>query len=108
MNSSNIPIEVFDYFKNGRRKIISVKPNDDFTLSIVFDNGEKKNFDMKENLKGHAFRHFREISEFRRVYIDGRGCVAWDIDPTIDSNKSWSNKVDLCPDSCYIYSVKCG
>lgn len=33
---------------------------------------------------------------------------AWDIDPNIDSNKVWSNKVDLCPDGCYIDSVPVG
>lgn len=32
---------------------------------------------------------------FRRVYLDGQHCVAWDIDPSVDSEKVWSNKVDL-------------
>lgn len=45
---------------------------------------------------------------FRQVYLDGQHCVAWDIDPSVDSEKVWSNKVDLCPDSCYIDSVPLG
>ena len=28
-----------------------------------------------------------------------------DIDPNVDSDVVWNNKVDLCPDSCYVDSV---
>ena len=30
-----------EYFASGRRRIVAVVPNDDFTLTISFDNGEK-------------------------------------------------------------------
>ena len=102
---TDMPSEVADYFKHGRRKIISVTANDDFTLLITFDNKEERIYDMSENLKGDVFKPFRVLSEFKRVYIDENGCIAWDIDPRVDSNVVWNNKVDLCPDSCYIYSV---
>lgn len=46
-----------------------------------------------------------KIESFRRVYVDDTHCVAWDIDPDVDSEQVWSNKVDLCPDSCYLDSV---
>ncbi len=46
------------------------------------------------------------MSIFRRVYIDDCGCVAWDKDPTVDSNVVWNNKIDLCPDSCYLDSKR--
>ena len=65
-----------EYYAAGRRRIVSVEPNDDFTLTIGFDNGERRVLDM-----------------------------SWDIDPSVDSEKVWSNKVDLCPDSCYIDSI---
>ncbi len=45
---------------------------------------------------------------FRRVYVDDTHCIAWDIDPSIDSAKVWNNKVDLCPDGCYIDSIPVG
>ena len=45
------------------------------------------------------------MENFRRVYIDGQNCISWDIDPNVDSEKVWNNKVDLCPDCCYIYST---
>ena len=45
------------------------------------------------------------MENFRRVYLDESGSVSWDIDPNVDSNVVWNNKVDLCPDGCYIDSV---
>ena len=63
-------------------------------------------FDMKPFLeKGGVFTPFREYSEFQRVYLDDTCAVSWDIDPNVDSNVFWNNKVDICPDGCYVDSV---
>ncbi len=95
-----------EYFASGRKQLIDVIANNDFTLTLTFDNGEKRLYDVAPLLKkGTVFETFAEIENFRRVYIDGQHCIAWDIDPTIDSEKVWNNKVDLCPDGCYINSV---
>lgn len=94
------------YYSAGRRKIVSVKPNDDFTLTLGFDNGEIRVLDVKPILQpGTVFEMFCNISNFRRVYLDEHHCVSWDIDPNVDSSQVWNNKVDLCPDSCYLDSV---
>jgi hypothetical protein len=98
-----------EYFAGGRKRIVGVVPNDDFTLTISFDNGEKRIYDMRPLLKkGTVFEPFMKPENFRRVYVDDTNCIAWDIDPNIDSSTVWSNKVDLCPDSCYIDSVPVG
>lgn len=95
-----------EYYASGRKRITDVIPNDNFTLTITFDNGEKRILDMKPNLvPGTVFAPFRELAAFRRVYLDDAHAICWDIDPTVDSNVVWSNKVDLCPDSCYVDSV---
>lgn len=95
-----------EYFAAGRHKIIGVMPNDDFTLTISFDNGERRLYDMRPLLKkGTVFEPFSQVENFRRVYVDDTGCIAWDIDPCVDSGKVWNNKVDLCPDECYIDSI---
>lgn len=94
------------YFANGRRKIVSVSPNLDFTLTLGFDNGESRLLDCKPFLlPGTVFAPFREFENFKRVYLDCDHCVCWDIDPNVDSDVVWSNKVDICPDSCYVDSV---
>ena len=98
-----------EYFAGGKKKITGVTPNDDFTLTISFDNGERRLYDVRPLLqKGTVFEPFADIENFRRVYVDDCNCISWDIDPNIDSSKVWSNKVDLCPDGCYIDSIPFG
>lgn len=107
--SKGLDQKTAEYFASGRKKIVGVAPNDDFTLTISFDNGEKRLYDVRPFLKkGTVFEHFLNIEDFRRVYVDEQHCIAWDIDPTIDSNEVWNNKVDLCPDSCYMDSQLLG
>lgn len=95
-----------EYFSTGRRRITSVVPNDDYTLTLTFDNGEVRLYDVSPILRaGTVFEPFRKLENFRRVYLDENHSVCWDIDPAVDSNEVWSNKVDLCPDGCYVDSV---
>lgn len=95
-----------EYFAAGRRQITGVVPNDNFTLTITFDNGEKRLLDATPFLQSAAiFAPFRELENFRRVYLDDCHCISWDIDPSVDSNVVWNNKVDLCPDTCYVDSL---
>lgn len=97
-----------EYYAAGRRKITAVEPNRDFTLTLVFDNGEVRRYDCKPFLEeGTVFAPFRTYDNFKRVYLDDSHCVSWDIDPNVDSELVWNNKVDLCPDSCYVDSVPC-
>lgn len=99
-------LKAAEYFANGKKIITAVVPNSDFTLTISFNNGEKRLYDMHPFLKkGTVFEPFMNFENFCRVYVDDAHAVAWDIDPNVDSNIVWNNKVDLCPDSCYIDSV---
>ncbi|MBM4307320.1 MAG: DUF2442 domain-containing protein [Deltaproteobacteria bacterium] len=68
-----------------------VSPRDDYTLSLVFENGEKGVLDMKPILEFGVFQRLKDLDTFKRV------CVAFD---TIE----WACGVDLDPE--YIYA-KC-
>ena len=104
--SKGLDIKMAEYFASGRKKITAVVPNDDFTLTLSFDNGEKRVFDVTPLLKeGTVFETFLNLEDFKRVYIDDTNCVAWDINPEIDSQIVWNNKVDISSDSCYVDSV---
>ena len=95
-----------EYFASGIKRIVDVVPNDDFTLTLTFDNGERRCLDIAPLLKTNTvFEPFMDIGAFRRVYLDDNHCISWDIDPNVDSNEVWNNKVDLCPDCCYVDSV---
>lgn len=97
------------YFSNGRKRMVAVEPNRDFTLTLTFEGGEKRNYDVKPLLEpGTVFEPLLDWNNFRRVYLDDCNDVCWDIDPNVDSNVVWNNKVDLCSDSCYIDSVPVG
>ncbi len=97
--------ESAEYFAGGRKTLTAVKPNEDFTLTLWFDNGEIRLYDAKPLLEpGTVFEPFADYENFRRVYLDDTHCVAWDIDPKVDSDVVWSNKVDISPDSCYLDS----
>ena len=94
-----------EYFATGARKVVGVVANDDFSLTISFDNGEKRLLDMKPTIqKGTPFEPLLEIEAFRRAYIDHH-TICWDIDPNIDSDEVWENVIDICPDVCYVESI---
>ncbi len=71
--------------------IKQVVPRDDFTLSIVFENGESGILDMRPILDFGVFHRIKKLSKFKQVRI------AFD---TI----SWDCGVDLDPE--YVYA-KC-
>lgn len=93
-----------EYYASGRKKIAAVKPNKDLTLTLDFDNGERRILDCKSLFDGAAFDPTTSFEVFRRVYLDEFNCVAWDIDPDTDSSVVWNNKIDLSPDTCYMDS----
>ena len=95
-----------EYFASGTRQITAVRPGADYTLILDFDNGETRVFSCKPLLKpGTVFEPLLDEKRFRSVYLDETHCVCWDRDPAVDSNTVWNNKVDLCPDVCYVDSL---
>lgn len=98
-----------EYFAAGRRKVVCASANDNFTLTLNFDNGEVRVLDCKPFIEeGTVFAALFAPDVFRRVYLDELHCVCWDKDPAVDSNKVWSNKIDLSSDTCYLDSVPIG
>ena len=98
--------KIAKYFAEGTRTIVNVTANDDYTLTLTFDNGEVRIYDAKHLFtENSVFNKIKKRSDFKRVYLDDSHCVSWDIDPNVDSDIVWNNKLDLCPDSCYIDSI---
>lgn len=69
----------------------SVKPLADHRLLLVFDNGERRIFDVAPWLTKGAFRELRDDESFRTVR------VSFD---TVE----WANGCDLCPELLYAES----
>lgn len=91
------------YFENPRR-IKSVKPIENYTLLLTFDNGEIKKYCMVNELAG-VFSVLKNKDKFNQVFINDVGNIAWNIDDNIDSSVHWENQIDLCKDMLYMDSV---
>ena len=103
--SKGFDIKAAKYFASGRRKPIVVIPQDSTHLIITFDNNEKRILDMSSYIqKGTVYNILSDKSIFERCYIDSEGSICWDKDPNVDSNKVWSNKIDIGADNCYLES----
>lgn len=77
-----------------RPKVIDVKVLDDYKLEILFDNNEKRIFDVKPYFKFKIFQELREDKKkFKQVRIDGLSI-------------EWENGADICPDELYNCSIK--
>ena len=75
-------------------RVTQVKPEQNFTLLITFNNGEEKSFDVKPYLGIVIFRELQDVSIFNSVK------------PFLGSIQ-WANGVDLCPDTLYLESKVC-
>ncbi len=65
--------------------VVSVHPNEDFSISVVFDDGVEGVLDMTPYLDFGVFKKIRDFEQFKRVRI------AFD---TVD----WECGVDLDPE----------
>ena len=83
-----------NYLNIGTRKVIKVIANDDYSLTLQFDNGELRNYEMSEKLFG-VFHILNDIEKFKPLFIDESGNIAWNKDNSIDSNVMWNNRIDI-------------
>jgi hypothetical protein len=97
-----IPQDVKEYFKNPK-KIVKITPNNDYTLTVLFNNNEIRMYNMNDKLFG-VFEILKDLNKFKEAFIDESGNVAWDRDTNIDSNIVWNNRIDICKDSIYLGS----
>lgn len=74
-------------------KAIDVKVLKNYKLEILFDNGEKRIFDVEPYFKFKNFQELRDMNNFEKVKISGLSI-------------EWENGCDICPDELYNNSIK--
>jgi len=74
-------------------RVKSVKPNPDYSLTLIFTDDEVRIFDMKPYLHIGIFKELKNMSLFNSVR------------PFLGSIQ-WENGQDLCPDTLYLESKK--
>ncbi len=76
-----------------RPKAIDVKILDNYEIEILFDNQEKRIFDVKPYFKFEIFKELEDIEKFKKVKVSGLSI-------------EWENGADICPDELYNNSNK--
>jgi hypothetical protein len=73
--------------------IKDVKPQDNYLLLLTFENGEKRQFDMKPYLDMGIFQELRDLVLFKTVK------------KSFDTVE-WDNEADLDPEILYQKSIR--
>lgn len=73
-------------------RVTAVKPNPDYTITLLFTNGETRTFDVRPYLDKGIFRELKDLRSFNSVR------------PFLGSVQ-WQNGQDFCPDTLYMDSV---
>ena len=72
--------------------IKDVIPLPDYKLYLIFDNGEKRQFDMKPYLDIGLFKELKDLTKFKMVRV------------SFDSIE-WENEADMDPEILYSESI---
>lgn len=67
---------------------------EDYNLLIFFENGEKKVYDMKKNLKYPVFEKLKDINLFRKLKVNGE-TIEWETGEDINPDDLYFNSVDF-------------
>ncbi|MGL5752937.1 MAG: DUF2442 domain-containing protein [Paraclostridium sp.] len=76
-------------------KIVSVLPNDDYTLKVIFSDEKVKLYDMKPLLNQNPFQDLKNNNLFFEVQVDVGGYGI-----------SWNDFIDLSEYELYINSIE--
>ncbi len=70
----------------------SVRPQDDYCLLLIFENGEKRIFDLKPYLDKGVFARLKNVALFKTVRV-------------VSGSAEWQGEIDLSYDTLYVASV---
>jgi hypothetical protein len=73
-------------------RVKEVKPYINYQLLIIFENGEKRIFDVSPYLNKGIFTELKSLNMFNSVRV-------------VDGTVQWENEADFCPDTVYEDSV---
>jgi hypothetical protein len=74
------------------KKVISAKANNDYSLTLKFNDGLIKRFDVKPYLDKGIFRELRNLDYFKNCRI-------------VFGTVQWQNEQDFAPETLYLEGV---
>jgi len=75
------------------KKVIAATANDDFTLTLEFNDGSMRRFDATPYLEVGIFRELKDLNYFKNIRL-AFGTV------------QWQNEQDFAPETLYLESVE--
>lgn len=66
---------------------------DDFKIELIYENGEKKMYDFKDNLEHPFYQALKDVKLFSKVHV-------------IQGELVWESGQDFCPNTLYEKSAK--
>lgn len=69
-------------------RVQKVIPNDDYSLTLYFSNGEVKRYDVQPLLSQGVFAQLKDLAVFKQAHVSF-GTV------------EWPGEIDICPDTLY-------
>lgn len=89
-------------------RIQTVKPLENLTLSVLFQNGVEKNYDM--HILFSMFPQFKEFENdkalFNKVQVDVGGYgISWNDDLDLDAEDIWENGTEICTHDADVVSL---
>ncbi len=72
-------------------KVVSVIPQDDYSLLLAFENGEQRVFDVRPYLDKGIFVELKDINYFRQVRV-------------AFNTVQWPHEQDFAPETLYLES----
>ena len=57
-------------------KILKVTPNDDYTLLVEFEHGNKIIFNMRDMIRTIPFSSLKDLNRFKDVTVEGK-TISW-------------------------------
>lgn len=71
-------------------KPMEVKALPDYKIHVKFEDGTEGEVDLSHLAGKGVFKLWNDYSQFEKIYIGNHGSI------------SWSDEVDICPDSVYL------
>jgi hypothetical protein len=75
--------------------IKEVNPLDNYLLLLTFENGEKRQFDMKPYLELGIFKELKDLRLFRTVKTNFDS-IEWDNEADLDPEVLYQNSIKVC------------
>ena len=74
-------------------RVTQVTTTEDYTLKLVFSNGECGSYDCGKILDFGVFKELRDLEYYEQAKV-------------LDGTVVWPHEQDICPDTLYLDSVR--